>query len=95
MSIVNKVQDGLKSSSMAILNVFLRLITGFFLGFVLALIGQEIMGYGTWSLLFLTLIVMSIVVKGMAQWGIAKILIFDLICVLVGKLLSMYILIAP
>jgi hypothetical protein len=33
--------------------------------------------------------------KVLSSWGIGQILIFDLICVLVGMLFRMYILIAP
>lgn len=88
-------QDGVKSSTMSLLHIFLRLITGLFLGLVLSLIGQELMGYGTFALLFVMVVVVGLIMKFMSGWSFGKILIFDLICVLVAMLLRMYILVAP
>lgn len=91
----NNMQDGVKSSSMNLFNFFLRLVTGLMLGLTLGLIGQELMGYGSFALLFCMVVVTALIVKLLSQWGIGKILIFDLICVLVAMLLRMYILVAP
>lgn len=88
-------QDGVKSSTMSLLHVFLRLITGIFLGLVLSLIGQELMGYGTFAMLFVMVVVVGLIMKFMGGWSFGKILIFDLICILVAMLLRMYILVAP
>lgn len=89
------VQDGVKSTSISLFHIFLRLVTGFFLGLTLSLIGQQLMGYGTFALLFVIVMIMAAVYKISSSWTISKILIFDLICVLVGMLLRMYILVAP
>lgn len=90
-----RAQDGVKSSTMSIMHIALRLVTGLFLGLVLALIGQELMGYGTFALLFVMVVVVGLIMKFMSGWSFAKILIFDLICILVAMLLRMYILVAP
>ncbi|WP_413559271.1 hypothetical protein [Bdellovibrio sp. HCB209] len=94
-SFSNNVQDGVKSTTMTALHICLRLITGFFVGMTLALIGQELIGYGTFALIFATIVVMAVIMKLLSQWSFAQILIFDLIVVLVGMLLRMYILVAP
>lgn len=89
------VQDGVKTSSISIASLTLRVLTGFMLGLTLALIGQELVGYGTLALTFMTVVVLGLVVKTTSGWGFGKILIFDLILVLVAMLLRMYILVAP
>ena len=89
------VQDGVKNSSVSLLNISLRILTGLFLGLTLALIGQELIGYGSLALLFTMVVVVGLVLKTTSAWSIGKILIFDLILVLVAMLLRMYILVAP
>lgn len=91
----SNAQEGVKSSSISLFHVSLRIITGFFLGLTLGLIGQELAGYGTFILLFVMVLIMALVLKLMGSWSIGQILIFDLICVLVVMLLRMYILVAP
>lgn len=93
--LAGNVQDGVKSSSMNLFNLFLRVITGLTVGLTLSLIGQELVGYGMFALLFCIVVVMAIIVKTLSSWSIGQILIFDLICVLVAMLLRMYILVAP
>lgn len=91
----NSAQEGVKSTTLSVFHFSLRFITGILLGLVLALIGQELMGYGTFALLFVMVVVLSVILKLLANWSVGQILIFDLICVLVAMLLRMYILIAP
>lgn len=88
-------QEGVKNTSISFLHFSLRFVTGLLLGLVLALIGQELMGYGIFALLFVMVVVLAMNLKILANWSIGQILIFDLICVLVGMLLRMYILVAP
>ena len=88
-------QEGVKTTSISLLHFSLRFLTGIFLGLVLALIGQELLGYGLFSLLLVMVVTLAASLKILATWGIGQILIFDLICVLVGMLLRMYILVAP
>lgn len=89
------MQVGVKNSSVSLINLSLRVVTGLMLGLTLALIGQELIGYGSLALLFVMVVVVGLVVKTTSGWGIGKILIFDLILALVAMLLRMYILVAP
>ncbi|RYZ87997.1 MAG: hypothetical protein EOP04_10355 [Proteobacteria bacterium] len=89
------MQEGVKNSSVSLLNISLRILTGLFLGLTLALIGQELIGYGSLAMLFAIVVVVGLVFKTTSGWTIGKILIFDLILVLVAMLLRMYILVAP
>ena len=88
-------QDSARETSISLLHLFLRLITGTLLGLVLALIGQEMIGYGSLSLLFVVTVVLGVIFKTLSNWSIGQVLIFDLICILVAMLLRMYILVAP
>ena len=93
--LATNVQEGVKTSSVSLFNLFLRLLTGFFLGLTLALIGQQLMGYGMFGLLLCLVVIMALITKVLSKWSVGQILIFDLICVLVAMLLRMYILVAP
>lgn len=89
------MQEGVKTSSISLAAITLRVITGFFLGLTLALIGQELTAYGTFSLLLVTFVVLGLFMRISSSWRVPHILLFDLICVLVAQLLRMYILLAP
>lgn len=89
------VQEGVKTSSISIFNIILRLITGIALGLTIALICQELFSYGNFALLFCLTVVAGLFLKISNQWSTWHILIFDLICILVAQLLRMYILLAP
>lgn len=84
-----------KNASLSLLQIFLRVTTGFFLGLTLALIFQELLGFGTFSLIFFVVVTMALVFRTLSAWSIGKILILDLFLVLVAMLLRMYILVAP
>ncbi|MFP5518655.1 MAG: hypothetical protein ACLGGX_02030 [Bdellovibrionia bacterium] len=92
---VENAKQGTKNTAFNLLHWAVRLITGFFLGFTLALIFQQVMGFGVFALIFFTVVVMGVVLKVLSSWSLPKILIFDLFCILVGMLLRMYILVAP
>lgn len=91
----HKTQEGIRMTSLALVLLMLRGVSGFFLGLTLALIGQELTQFGSFSLIFLTVVIMGIFFRISQGWGYTKLLVFDLICILVIQLLKMYILIAP
>lgn len=91
----NDLQVGAKNASQSLAHAMLRLVSGFFIGLVLSLIIQELTQSGTFMLLFLTLVFTTAIYKALSRFGMMQILIFDLICVLLGTVLRMYILIAP
>ncbi|MBL7544483.1 MAG: hypothetical protein JNL11_11760 [Bdellovibrionaceae bacterium] len=88
-------QTRAKSSAYMFMQISFRLVTGFFLGLTISLIGQELTGYGSFSLVFLNLVVMGLFFKLSQNWNMVKILVFDLVCLLVIQILKMYILVAP
>jgi hypothetical protein len=93
--LATSAQDSARETSLSLLHIFLRLTSGAVLGLVLALIGKEMIGYGALSLFFVITVVLGLTFKTLSNWSIGQVLIFDLICILVGMLLRMYILVAP
>jgi hypothetical protein len=93
--IISNVQDKIKTSSSTAALFMLRTLSGAFVGLTLALIGQEIIGYGVVSFVLIILVVTSAILKISKSWNWMGLLIFNLICVLLGLVLRMYILIAP
>lgn len=91
----NDLQSGAKQASHSLLHALVRLISGFFIGLVLSLIIQELTQSGTFMLIFLCVVLMTAIYKSLARLNLIQIFIFDLICVLIGTVLRMYILIAP
>lgn len=88
------IQQGATNASHKLLHIILRLLTGFFIGYVVALIFQELIGFGTFMLVFATLLVMSLIFKALSQRSILQIVIIDVFFVLIGMILQMYIMIA-
>jgi hypothetical protein len=91
----SRTEEKIKTTFIDLLLISLRGISGFFLGLTIALIGQELVQFGSFSLVFLTIVVMGIFLRISTGWLFTKILVFDLICILVIQLFKMYILIAP
>lgn len=89
------MKETAKTTSVGIFGFSLRLLSGFFLGLTLALIGQQLVDYQTFSFLFILTIVAAVFMKLTSSWSISKTLIFDLIFILIGQILKMYIYLAP
>ena len=91
----SSVQQKSQQASYGLIHSTFRGITGFFIGIVLSLIAQEIFQFQTLIMVFLTLVLMTAIYKALHRLSLFQILVFDLICVLIGTLLRMYIMIAP
>lgn len=94
-NLIGNVQDRFKSTSNALGLLAFKILTGLFLGLTLALIGQQIIGYGWFSFTFVIVVVAGSLLRITRAWPWMHMFIFNLICVLIGLLLRMYILIAP
>ncbi|NJL25233.1 MAG: hypothetical protein HC902_08670 [Calothrix sp. SM1_5_4] len=95
MALINNFQDRVKVSSNAVALILVKILTGLFLGLTFALIGEEIIAYGWLSFLLVITVTTATLFRVMRSWSWMHVLIFNLICVLTGLLLYMYILIAP
>lgn len=92
---VNQFQDKVKSSTSNLALLIVKLLSGALMGLTLALIFQELIGFGTFSFILIIVVVTLALLRIIKSWTWGRVLIFDLICVLVALLLRMYILIAP
>ena len=93
--IVHRVQFQVKKSSNDFLTYLFRVFTGGWLGLVFSHIFQILMGYSDLMFLFVIVITTGIVVRMTKNRGWISILILNLICVLMGIVLKMYIDMAP
>jgi hypothetical protein len=93
--IISNVQDRFKITTNMVALITFRLLTGLFLGLTLALIGEEIIGYEIFSFVLVTVVCLATLMRITRAWTWTHLFIFNLICVLIGLLLRMYILIAP
>lgn len=92
---ITDMQYKIKTSSTSLITFILKTITGAFLGLTLALIGQEMLGYGTFSFVLFIVVTAGAFLRLAKSWSWIGVLVFNLICVLIGLLLRMYIVIAP
>lgn len=97
--LVGKMQSQLKKTSSDVLLFTLKLISGSILGLTFALVMQEILGKveneNLLAFFFVIVVTAGIFLRIAKSWGLTAILIFDLICVLLGMVLRLYIMVAP
>jgi hypothetical protein len=92
---IDSLQDKVKTTSNTAALFTVRMISGLFVGLTLALIGEEIVGYGVFSFVLIIVVMTGVVLRISKGWSWMHLLIFNLICILSGLILRMYILIAP
>lgn len=97
--LVGKMQTQFKTSSSGILLFFLKLFSGLVLGLTFALVAEVMLGYAEGEsillLVFVTTVIAGLFLRMSRSWSMTTLLVFDLICILVGMLIRLYILIAP
>ena len=97
--LMGKMHSQLKKTSSDVLLFAIKLISGTVLGLTFGLIMQEVLGKADNENLlafFFVIVVTTVAFLRIAKnWGLAAILIFDLVCVLVGMVLKLYIMVAP
>jgi hypothetical protein len=94
-AMLEDLQYKLKTSSSSLVLFFFKLVSGLALGLTMALIGEEIINYGTFGFFFALVAVTGAFLRVAKGWQFVGVAVFDLICVLIGLLLRMYILVAP
>lgn len=96
---VGKMQMQLKKSSGDLATWVVKIISGGFLALTLSLIIQEIMGKADGeapiSFLFTIVAFTAIFLRIAKKWSLFGVLVFDLVCILVGMMLCLYIMVAP
>ena len=94
-SFVSNFQDRVKTSSNAAALLAAKTLSGSVVGLTLALIGDEIINYGYFSFSLVLVVVTGAIMRIGKGWSWTQLAIFDLVCVLTGLILHMYILIGP
>jgi hypothetical protein len=93
-----RMQQGLKHTSTNFALLGLRAVSGAVLGFTIALIVQEILGQGeqiTLAFAFAFSVTFGVFWRLSRGWGFPTLLVFDLVAVLTGLLLRLYVMVAP
>lgn len=97
--LIGRMQSQIKRTSGDLFLFTLKLISGAVLGLTFALVMQEMLGHqeGTELLSFFFVIVVGTAafLKIAKRWSFTSVLVFDLICVLLGLVLRLYIMLAP
>ena len=88
-------QYRIKSSSTGVAMLLFRLAVGAFLGLTFALVGEQTIAYGGFAFAFVIVTVMMMFMRISSAWRAGSVLVFTLVCVLIGLLLRMYIMVAP
>ena len=96
---IGNMQSQLKKTSGDLGLFSLKFVSGTILGVTIGLIMQEILGKAEgenlFGFLFAIVVVAGLFLRISKAWGFTAILIFDLIAVLVGMCLKLYIMVAP
>ena len=97
--LVNRVQVRLKKTSGDLLTFVLKSVSGGIVGLTLALVVHEAMGKregdDLLSFLFIVVVTCGAFLRVSKKWALPAVLIFDLICVLIGIVLRLYVMVAP
>jgi len=92
---ISKVQFQVKRRSNDMGTYVFRVLTGGWIGMVVAHLFQMIFGFENFLFLFVIVLMTGVVVRVTRGWGFFGVVLLNLFCVLVGALLQMYVQVAP
>lgn len=92
---IENLQYRIKTTSGSIFMSMFKLCVGLMLGLTFSLIGQQMINYGKLAFFFVIIATVMAFHRLARGWKWSNLLVFTLICVLIGVLLQMYIQIAP
>lgn len=96
---VNRMQTQFKKTSSDLVLFAIKFISGVVLGLTFALIMQVVLGHAEGENLIAFVFVITITTAAFLRiakgWGMTGTLVFDLICILLGMLLKLYVMVAP
>ena len=93
--LINKMQFQVKKSSSDFGTYLFRVLTGGWVGMVMAHIFQMFFGFGNYLFFFIIVLMTGAVLKITKGWGFVSVIVFNLFCILLGVLFRMYIMVAP
>ena len=95
----SRLQGNIKKSSQDLLTFAVKLLSGSIIALAISLVVQEMLGKVNneinMSFLFVFFIGLLSFLKIVQKWTVTSVLIFDLIFVLIGMVLRLYIMTAP
>lgn len=91
----HQMQEGVKVTLLSAATWAVKIVTAAVVGLTFALVGQEAFRYGNIALLLVMIVAGGLLLRWIKEWTLANVVVFDLICVLVGLSLKMYIMLAP
>jgi hypothetical protein len=96
---VGNMQTHIRKTSSDILLFALKLASGLVIGLTLGLIMQEVLGKAEGenviAFVFVILVTTGAFMRIAKTWGLTAVLVFDLVSVLAGMILKLYIMVAP
>jgi hypothetical protein len=92
---IQNMQVKIKKTSQSFFVLVFRFFSGIILGLTLGIAGQEAFNYGQLAFWFVTILFLTVFLKISQKWGVGHLIVYNLICVLLGLLLRMYVLVAP
>lgn len=92
---IETVNYRMRWTAVGLLTLCIRVFSGTILGLVFALIFETIFHFATFAFSFVFLLVFMFFMRLSKNWGLVSLFVFDLVCVLIGLVLNMYLLIAP
>ncbi len=93
--LTHNMKTSAQTGGVHFLTGFLRVLTGMVLGYILGLVVQEMMGFGSLGILLFVVVSTAVFFKISMGWSFLKVFLFDIFCVLVLQILKMYIMLAP
>lgn len=94
-NIIANFQDRVRISTNSLALILAKTFSCFMVGLTIALVGDQVIDYGWFSFVLVVTAVSGTLFKIMRGWTWMNLGIFDLICILIGLLVRMYILLAP
>ncbi|MEI7972775.1 MAG: hypothetical protein WCH11_00240 [Bdellovibrio sp.] len=93
--VAQQLQAGAKTTSVGIFSAFLKILSALFIALTVSIAGQELLQFGNFSFVLMMTLTMGLVLRSIWSLSLVGVLVFDLICVLLGMLFRMYLLMAP
>jgi hypothetical protein len=97
--LVGRMQDNFKKTSSDLFLFALKFLSGGVLGLTFALIMQEVLGKAEdenlLAFFFVIIVTTGAFIRISKSWGLTATLIVNLVLVLIGMILRMYIMVAP
>lgn len=95
LRVLDSVQYRTKETAKSLSVALFKALSGAFWGLVLAMIFQQVLGFGAFSFAFVIVSVALAFMRLAKSWSVVGALVFNVILVLLGLLLRLYILVAP